>query len=521
MNKRLVAFLISSIAIITVVYAQEAPKNWKNADPETDHVAGMSVDKAYTILQGRTSTTVVVAVEDDGVDVNHPDLKGKIWTNTKEIVGNGIDDDHNGHVDDIYGWNFIGGMIADLDVENLELTRLYRQYKLKYEYADSSKLNGDEKKNFTFYKKLKSEYERKYSSVFMEYSLTNLLNKGFMKWDSIFGKGSYTLDDIKKLNTNDSILTMSAFMMENLSAHGMTVADMQAEMKVDLAEVDAEMNAQYNLNFHGRDSIVGDNPGDLKQINYGNNDIIGPGADHGTHVSGIIGAIRGNNLGTDGIVDNVKIIAIRTSLNGDERDKDVANGIRYAVDNGAKVINMSFGKPYSPEKGDVDDAVKYAADHDVLLVCAAGNDAENLDSVEDYPNKFSLDGSVASNWIEVGSIMKDFNPSTFSNYSKTKVDVFAPGSKIYSTVADSGYATFSGTSMASPCVAGVAALIRSYFPSLTAVQVRDIILKSVDKIKGKVKEPGTGKMVRFSDLCVAGGEVDAYKAVKLAMKTAK
>jgi subtilisin family serine protease len=521
MIKRAIFFLSIVFASVAILHGQDVPKNWKNEDPKTSHVAGMSVDKAYTLLQGRTSTTVVVAVEDGGVDVNHPDLKGKIWMNANEISGNGIDDDHNGHVDDVYGWNFIGGKIGDINQENLELTRLYKQYKAKYEFADSTKLSVDEKKNYAFYKTLKSQYDENFDEAAHEADVVNRLNKAFAKWDSIFGKKDYTIDDIKNLDTKDTILTGARFIMLNVASRGATVAEVHSEMKDAISQVNSEMNYQYNLNFHGRDSIVGDNLSDLKQTNYGNNDVIGPDAEHGTHVSGIIGAIRRNNLGTDGIVDNVKIMAIRVVPDGDERDKDVANGIRYAVDNGAKVINMSFGKPYSPDKSDVDDAVKYAAAHDVLLVHAAGNDAQNTDTSNNYPKQIFVDGSRAANWIEVGSLTKNFTPSSFSNYGKTDVDVFAPGSDIYSTIPDTGYAYLSGTSMASPCVTGVAALIRSYFPSLTAVQVRSIILNSVDKIKGKVKEPGTGKMVSFTDLCVTGGEVDAYKAVKLAMKMAK
>jgi cell wall-associated protease len=319
--------------------------------------------------------------------------------------------------------------------------------------------------------------------------------------------------------------------------------------------------------------LVGDNYADSNERNYGNNDVTGPDAKHGSHVAGIIGADRYNNIGIMGVANNVSIMAIRVVPTGDERDKDVANGIRYAVDNGAKVINMSFGKGYKWDKKVVDEAVKYAEEKGVLLVHAAGNDNLNNDTADVYPNKYyegaefeayklankkpskpnfkpqlnnnngmqqrpgynkpaeikpiTLDSNKyklphAKNWITVGaSTYKDDEllKADFSNYGKYNVDVFAPGFLINSSVPGSKYDVFDGTSMAAPVVSGLAALILSYYPNLTAVQVRDIIIKSVTKVNHKVKyknDKGENIRVPFADICVSGGIVNAYNALKLA-----
>jgi len=221
-----------------------------------------------------------------------------------------------------------------------------------------------------------------------------------------------------------------------------------------------------------------------------------------------------------GVADNVRIMMVRAVPDGDEHDKDIANAIRYAVDNGAKVISMSFGKSFSPQKSWVDDAVKYAASKDVLLVHAAGNDAKNIDSTENYPNPVYLDKSgVAGNFITVGASGDSTNggfTASFSNYGKNSVDVFAPGVNIYSTLPGGDkYGNYSGTSMATPVVAGVAALIREYYPSLTAEQVKYAIDNSVSPQTEKVKLPGTDEMVNLSDISKTGGELNAYNALKL------
>jgi subtilisin family serine protease len=240
---------------------------------------------------------------------------------------------------------------------------------------------------------------------------------------------------------------------------------------------------------------------------------------HGTHVAGIIGAVRNNDVGVDGIAPSVKVMMVRAVPDGDERDKDIANAIRYAVDNGAQVINMSFGKAFSPQKAAVDSAVRYADAHGVLMVHAAGNDAENSDVKASFPSPNYLGGGRAQNWIEVGASSWKSGESLvapFSNYGHTLVDVFAPGVDILSTV-PGGYERDSGTSMAAPVVTGLAALLLDYFPTLTGADVKRIILASaVRHTDQSVQKPGGGS-VRFGELSATGGIVNAYAAIKMAM----
>jgi cell wall-associated protease len=271
-----------------------------------------------------------------------------------------------------------------------------------------------------------------------------------------------------------------------------------------------------------RNGVVKDNYADFNDKYYGNNDVFvsNKSALHGTHVSGIIAAARGNGKGMDGVGDNVRIMSLRAVPDGDEHDKDIALAIRYAADNGAQVINMSFGKGFSPEKLWVDEAVKYAESKGVLLVHAAGNDAKDLDKSFNYPTPQLINGTRPNNWITVGA---SGDPkagglsASFSNYGKNEVDVFAPGVKIYATVPGGNtYQNLQGTSMASPVVAGLAALILEYFPTLSAKQVKMVIEKSAKNSGTKVNKPGSDEMIESTELSRTGGIINAYEAVKLA-----
>jgi subtilisin family serine protease len=270
-----------------------------------------------------------------------------------------------------------------------------------------------------------------------------------------------------------------------------------------------------------RKNIVGDDENNINDTHYGNTDIMAEKSMHGTHCSGIIAAVRNNGKGMDGIADNVRIMMLRAVPDGDEHDKDIALAIRYAVDNGAQIISMSFGKSFSPQKKWVDEAFAYAESKNVLLVHAAGNDAKNVDSSDNFPNPVYISGKGrADNVITVGASNDPKSGSytaAFSNYGKKEVDVFSPGVKIYSTLpGGKNYGNLSGTSMACPLVAGIAALTLEYFPTLSAKQLKYVIERSARSPGEKVTKPGTDEKVDMSELCRTGGIVNAYEAVKLA-----
>ncbi|MFM8912588.1 MAG: S8 family peptidase [Flammeovirgaceae bacterium] len=527
-------FLIGCFALFisSVAHAQpqknSVPENWYLLDPETDSVQGVSAEKAYaTLLKGQPSKTILVAVIDSGIDIDHEDLKNVIWINEKEIAGNGIDDDKNGYVDDVHGWNFIGGKNGNVNADTYELTREYLRLEKKFASLDTTKLNKKLATEFAGFKKIKDKYEKLKAKNEQQYSLySNMYRNVRQSVDTIKARlktEKLTPDLVKNFESADVRLLFAKGFILNMYKNAGEDADIeefigQVKEGVDYYEVIVKYG--YNRDFDSR-KIVGDNYANLYERGYGNNDVKGPDPMHGTHVAGIIGADRTNEIGIKGIADNVKIMPIRAVPNGDERDKDIANAIIYAVDNGAKIINMSFGKSFSPEKEVVDKAVRYAEMKGVLLIHAAGNDGDNIDVDKNFPTKKFLNGKEAKNWIEVGASAWGANDEfvgSFSNYGKKMVSFFAPGVEVYSTVPNNQYKNESGTSMASPSAAGVAALLWSYFPDLTMPQVKDILLKSTRKFDNlKVQKPGSKEMVLFSDLSSTGGMVNAYEAVKMAI----
>jgi subtilisin family serine protease len=501
--------------------------NWQNLDFKKDSVFGISTERAYQeLLKDKKSVPVIVAVIDSGVDINHEDLKGKIHKNGKEAP-NGADDDKNGYVDDIDGWNFLGGKDGNVEFETLELVRLVRALKPKYEKISLDSLSKDDEAKYIEYLNMKSSLNKQYSEAMDNlngiYSFKTVL-EGIIKK---IGKAEPVLEDFESFNPIEQGEGEVKKIMIGVLKDGMSFSDFKKnEIDEAFKYYEEKVKYQLNLEYNPR-SIVGDNELDDNQRVYGNKDVIGADATHGTHVAGIIAALRTNKLGINGVANNVLILPVRAVPNGDERDKDVANAIRYAADNGAKIINMSFGKGYSPNKKVVDNAVKYAISKDVLLIHAAGNDNQDLDKEGNFPTKTYEDRkSEASAWIEVGA-SGPLNDSTlkasFSNYGKTTVDVFAPGVRINSTTPLSTYSEQDGTSMAAPVVSGLAALIRSYYPNLTALQVKEIILKSVVKVNTivNVTVDGEDKKVPFTDLSKTGGIVNTFNALKLAQTYSK
>jgi subtilisin family serine protease len=495
-----------------------APDNWFNLDYKTDKVPGVSTEKAYNeLLQGKTPSTVVVAVIDGGTEPDHEDLKDVIWVNEKEIPGNGIDDDNNGYIDDVHGWNFIGGKDGrNVGPDNLEVTRFYGAYRAMFEGKEDGDIPAQQQALYQQWRKAFLEMSKSREQYKPLEEGMGEINKFFADVEAQAGGNTVTSEHVKAVEVKGMANFLQNALAKALEG-GKSYDTLKAAMMGRFDEIMKPLKFHYNPDLNTRE-IVGDNYEDGNERNYGNNDVEGPDGGHGTHVAGIIGAVRNNGTGMNGVSNAVRLMVVRVVPDGDERDKDVANGIRYAVDNGAKVINMSFGKGWSYNKKLVDDAIRYAESKDVLLVHAAGNDAECNDTVPNYPNTKLTDGGRPNNWIEVGaSSWNDKNVvASFSNFGKEQVDVFAPGVDIYSTVPDSKYDSYDGTSMASPVTAGVAALVRSYYPGLTAPQVKRCIMEGSSPWKAKVLNPTTKKKTKLKELCVSGGIVNAYNALQIA-----
>lgn len=502
--------------------------NWFNLDSAINKVYGISTEKTYEqLLKGKPSKTVIVAVIDGGVDINHEDLQGKIWTNEKEIPGNNIDDDNNGYTDDIHGWNYLGNNKGEnINYETLEVTRLYKKHKTEIEALENGYEITDKHK--VYLNSIKEKYLEKRAEAEANYT-------GFMKFDTLYSfadsiirsylhMDTYTIKNLKGMYTgyNKQLDYAKKFMMK-MYKRGFS--------KDEYIEYKDYVVGQYlyrtNPDFSAR-SILNDNIDDINDVNYGNNDVKGPNSFHGTFVAGMIAANRNNNIGIKGIVDNVQIMSLRVVPDGDENDKDIARAIRYAADNGARVINMSFGKDFSPHKEWVDSAIAYAERKGVLMVNAAGNEGENIDYCIFYPNNIDTNGNIyAREWITVGATAYKAGKkmvADFSNYGKKNVDIFAPGVDIYSSLPENKYGSKSGTSMASPVVTGVAALLWSYYPNLKSDDIRQIILESGSKpSKLKVYQPNlkSKKKILFSELSVTGSVVNAYNALKFAEQYAQ
>lgn len=506
------------------------PKNWHQLDLTADGYYGISLNKAYKLLKGKKSKTVVVATIDSGVDTLQKDLQGILWTNPKEIPGNGIDDDHDGYVDDVHGWNFLGGPNGKCDFN--ETTEEVREYaRLKDKYANVTYATATDKKEYEYWKKVKATRDSTVAGSQNDYKQLSPLVNALVATSGVIKKGmhltpdaAFTLSDLDKIPDNNDTLKQSKEFWKLVMQQDPT--SNSNKIIKDCTEQLTKANNDISPDLDNRKNIIGDNPDDNSNPYYGNNIVKYEDSSHGTGVAGLIGAKRGNGYGIDGVADNVKIMAIKAVPNGDEYDKDVANAIRFAVDHGAQVINMSFGKRVSPHKDWVDAAFKYAAAKNVLLVMAAGNDNQDVDATPEYPNDIMQGSTVRSgdNVISVGaSAAKNDEKlaATFTNYGKKNVDVFAPGVKVTSIDMDAEFDTADGTSFASPITAGLAALLLEYYPHLSAKQVKQIILQSAKPLTGTmVYKPGsTSEKVDFSTLSKSGGIVNAYQAVLIASKT--
>ena len=500
---------------------------WSSKDLKSDTIPGMSVEKTYReILPGKSATPTIVAVIDSGIDIEHEDLKNVIWTNPKEITGNGKDDDNNGYVDDIHGWNFLG----DIEAEQLEFVRIIDHYDGEFKGKSLADIPAAKKAIFQKYQKAKEEHTKKAGEAAQgkqRYTqILQQLNTSHSAVKKALGKEDYTATDLKTIKDPSPEMQNHIGFLTQMFQYDSSIPAFikNIEDGVDYFTEQLEANLALGKNFR---SVLGDNPYDINDTKYGNNNVIGPkkdGAKHGTHVAGIIAAQRDNGKGMNGVANsNIKIMALRAVPDGDEYDKDIALAIRYAVDNGAKVINTSFGKYYAQNPEWVYDAIKYAAKNDVLIVNAAGNEGLNLDDPTNtvYPND-QLDNlsEMSDTFLTVGALAPKYGGemvATFSNYGKSNVDVFAPGVRIYSTTPNNTYEFLQGTSMASPNTAGVAAMLRAYYPKLKASQVKEIIMKSGLATGTSVIVSGDPeKRAKFSDLSKSGEMVNMYNAFKLA-----
>jgi len=508
--------VLATLMLPAIFAAAQTPRhaNWQLNDPGKDFGAG--VNKAYELLKDKPHKTVIVAVIDIGTDISHEDLKDVIWTNPGEIPGNGIDDDHNGYTDDIHGWNFLGGKNGDIGYEATELTRQYRKQAKRFAAADTGSLTGKDAEDFEAFKKMRTSYLEEKRATEKQYKALKLTDSFFTKvkqqHHGVLNKAAlkaYKPESELEAKLKKKMKFAFAFGLGDDIGQQVTEAYAQISNQVQFYAIDADS---------ARRAIVGDDPDNPDERYYGNNNVTGPEASHGTHTAGIIGAVRGNGKGPDGVANDVRIMVVRAVPWGDERDKDIANAIRYAVDNGATVINMSFGKTMSPDKQVVDEAVRYAVSKNVLMIHGAGNDNANNDSAGNFPCSAYLSGGRAEGWIEVGATGRKKGKhlvASFSNYGRHTLDIFAPGEDIYSTLPGNKYHEDSGTSMAAPVVAGIGALIREYFPDMKAKDIKALLLRTVSTQDEDVIVPGTENLRKpLKEISVSGGVVNAGQAVE-------
>lgn len=516
----------ANVAAQTVAPEQDNDlKTWYHKDFATTKVYGVNTANAYKFLEskGLKPKPVIVGVLDSGVEVDHPGLMKNMWKNPNEIPNNGKDDDGNGYVDDIYGWNFLGGKKGDIDVDNMEVTRVVKKFQPVFEGQDSAKNKENQAKypdDFAMYMKSKEIFTKKSQEAKQNLQMYTMIDGVIPDMVRLLGNKTLTKENLATIKPSTQQEAMALQVLAQVAsdphATGKSADEVGKYMKDQMKEAIDYFKPQaekgYNLDFDPRKEIVGDNYDDYSEKSYGNNHYEGPNAKHGTHVAGIIAGLANGTEPQYGVASRVaKIMTVRAVPDGDERDKDVANAIRYAVDNGAKVLNMSFGKPVSPGKNVVWDAFKYAESKGVLLVKAAGNENEDIAEHQYFPTNFKSqtdDKPFINNMIVVGANTNDADKlkASFSNYDAKMVDVFAPGDQIYSTVPDGKYEYLQGTSMASPVVAGAAAVLLAYMPNLTPAQVIESLVNTANKSTAN----------GFDTLSRSNGVIDTAKAAEYA-----
>ena len=523
---------LQNVKAKTTELTEDELEVWGSKDLLKDTIPGMSVDRAYQeIIKDYKGESVIVAVLDSGIDIEHEDFEGVIWTNIDEIPENGIDDDKNGFIDDIHGWNFLGDVVE----ENLEYTRIVRDFQDKFEGKSESDIAEENLENFKLYKSAKAEYDKELNSTNASLNryvtMNNQLQEAEQSLKIELGVDELSIENLTAFEPeDDTSLNQKMLLLNVMNNIGEDLSSVEDQLAQAMEYFGNRTKYHFNLELNARAEKLGDDPDDFSTRFYGNNQVSGPNEDkkdakHGTHVAGIIAANRINDKGVKGVAGNVLIMPIRAVPDGDEYDKDIAMGIRYAVDNGAKVINTSFGKYFSTHPEWVMEAIAYAAENDVLIVNAAGNEGIDLDETRVYPNDETPENptNFVDNFINVGSITSEYGGnlvSGFSNYGDNSVDVFAPGSSIYATTPLNTYEFLQGTSMASPNVAGVAAMVRSIYPKLSAAQVKQILMDSGLSTDQEVILGGDPEnTLPFDEISVSGKMVNMYNALILASKT--
>ena len=504
---------------------------WQHKDIIKDTIAGISLDRAYKELQllNKKSNTVIVAVLDMRIHKDHEDIKDFIWKNVNEIPNNGIDDDKNGYIDDTNGWNFLGNSDGEQTYRaNFEYVRILRELNENFENINSKEIDSGKLKDYQVYLQAKEAYNEEIGYVKRKIRSINYkkVRKDFLEkqLEKTYSNTKLTLENLQNLKPNDSRIKKNIQALIKLKKD--SVKDIS-----DLALEKRYLDLYLNIDFKER-AIINDDVNNINDINYGNGNITSDNSEgshtHAIKVAGIIAANRSNQIGVKGIANNVKIMPVAISPYGDEQDKDVALAIRYAVDNGAKIINISSSKYFSMHRNWVMDALKYAEEKDVLVVTSAGNEAENLDKKQNYPDDTDeKNNEVLKNFLKVGASTYELNENIVhytSNYGKESVDIFAPAKNIYTTYPNNAYGFSSGTSYSAPVVSGIAALIRSYYPNLSASEVKTIILNSGVTINWEVNKPPTTnnkELVPFSTLSKSGKIVNAYNALLMAEEVSK
>ncbi len=512
-------------------------KNWYHKDIIEDTIPGISLDKAYReLIKNKKGKEVIVAIIDTKLDIHHEDIKQQIWINTNEIADNGIDDDKNGYIDDINGWNFLGNQSGeDIVYSNFESMRIIRKYDSIFSAtSEEENIEGEYKEQYSLYKKAKELRELELNQIEKDKKYGKFLFETYPKskkaLQKFFPNENYTITQLDSLyNTykKDSILGPLIYYMADYKKYKLSPKWINNYQKSVESRIKTSLNFEYDERI-----IIGDTPENLENIKYGNNKVWNDSLpfQHAIKVAGVLAADSNNNKGIKGVFNTVKIMSLCVaSSGGDEHDKDIALAIRYAVDNGAKIINMSFGKPLSMYREWVEDAIRYAESKDVLIVCSAGNDNKEIDQENShFPNDYTDNGvEISNNLVKVGATTYTLNKNFkayFSNYSAKNVDVFAPGHEIYTTIYNNEYGFISGTSLAAPIVSGVAALLMSHYPDLKASQIKEILMKSgvSYNIDVEIKqEDGTKKPIPFSQLSKSGKVVNAYNALVLAEQISK